>query len=185
MGEAAAGAEVDEVEILHLLGAEFPLQLVDLLIQPRQGMAHPELGIAEAVAHLADDGEHRDLPQDHILPGSLDPHIDAAILLEHLEQGGIQRLAAQVIEIIGGEEGALGQEVELGAGQAQGAGEAQLLLDLAHHGQQIFLVAAVELGHHLGIRVAMEHRLLHVQLVGVGVEQAGEDRGHIRLLADG
>ncbi|MND63879.1 hypothetical protein D3C80_551980 [compost metagenome] len=183
MGEAAAGAEVDEVEILHLLGAEFPLQLVDLLIQPRQGMAHPELGIAEAVAHLADDGEHRDLPQDHILPGSLDPHIDAAILLEHLEQGGIQRLAAQVIEVIGGEEGALGQEIELGSGQAQGAGEAQLLLDLAHHGQQIFLVAAVELGHHLGIRVAMEHRLLHMQLVGVGVEQAGENRRHIRLPA--
>ena len=55
-----------------------------------------------------------------------------------------------------------------------------MFLDLAHHGQQILFVAAVELGHHVGIRVAMEHSLLHVQLVGIGVEQAGEDRGHIR-----
>ena len=181
-GEAATGAEVDEVELAHLLPAQFPLQLVDLLIEPLQRLSDAELGVAEAVAHLADDGEHRDLPQDHVLPGAFDPHIDAAILLEHLEQGGIQRLAAQVIQIIRGEEGALGQKIELGAGQPQGAGEAQLLLDLAHHGQQILFVAAVEFGHHLGIRVAMEHRLLHVQLVGIGVEQAVEDGRHIRLL---
>jgi hypothetical protein len=38
------------------------------------------------------------------------------ILFEHLEQGGIERLAAQVIQVIGGEEGAFGQEVELWPG---------------------------------------------------------------------
>ena len=86
MGEAAAGAEVDEVELGHLLPAQLPFQLVDLLVEPLQCLADAELGIAEAVAHLADDGEHRDLPQDDVLPGPFDPHIDAAILLEHLEQ---------------------------------------------------------------------------------------------------
>ncbi len=179
-GEAATGAEVDEVELAHLLPAQLPFQLVDLLIEPLQCLADAELGIAEAVAHLADDGEHRDLPQDHVLPGAFDAHIDATILLEHLEQGGVQRFAAQVVQVVGREEGAFGQEVEFGPGQAQGAGEAQLFLDLAHHGQQIFFVAAVELGDDVGIRIAMEHRLLHVQLVGIGVEQAVEDGRHIR-----
>ncbi len=173
VGEAAAGAEVDEVELAHLVATQLPLQLVELLIEPLQRVADAKLGVAEAVAHLADDGEHRDLPQDHILPRPLDPHIDAAILFEHLQQGGVERLAAQMVEVVRGEEGALGQKVVLGFGQPQGAGEAQLLLDLPHHGQQVLFVAAVEFSHHLGIRIAMKHRLLHVQLVGVGVEQAG------------
>ncbi len=178
--EAAAGAEVDEVELAHLVAAQLLLQLVDLLIEPLQRVADAELGVAEAVAHLADDGEHRDLPQDHILPGALDPHIDAAILLEHLEQGGVERLAAQVVEVVRSEEGTLGQKIELWPGQSQGTGEAQLLLDLPHHGQQVLFVAAVKLGYHLGIRIAMEHRLLHMQFVGIGVEQAVEDWRHIR-----
>ena len=71
-----------------------------------------------------------------------------------------------MVQVVGREEGAFGQEVEFGPGQAQGAGEAQLFLDLAHRGQQVFFVAAVELGDDVGIRIAMEHRLLHVQLAG-------------------
>ncbi len=89
-----------------------------------------------------------------------------------------------MVEVVRSEEGTLGQKIQFWPGQSQGASEAQLLLDLPHHGQQILFIAAVKLGYHLGIRIAMEHRLLHMQLVGVGVEQAGEDWGHIRLLAD-
>ena len=72
-----------------------------------------------------------------------------AIPFEHLEQEASSGLGAGDPGNRGEEGGSARKSSSAGSGAGAGEGAAARS---AHHGQQIFFVAAVELGHHLGIR---------------------------------
>lgn len=82
----------------------------------------------------------------------------------------------QPVEVIGFEEGEAGEPLVLVILQAQMLHRINLFADSIGVDTQQIVAAAAEFSRDVHVIIMMEHRLLHMQLIGVGIQQRLQTR---------
>ena len=126
---------------------------------------------AAAVHHFADHRQQRHFPHDHFAPrpGDADVQLAVTVLDDHLLRIVAKR--PQPVQIILTEEGQAREISEFGVGQRQPAHQRHLGADLVGIFAQQFVAAAAEFRRHADRGIAMEHCLLHMKLISIGIKQ--------------
>ena len=108
-------------------------------------------------------------------PGAAQVHHQLAVLVAHLQITQIETEQTEEADEVGLHVGDALEVGQLLGCHLQLGKRLDLLADLVEVGRQVLTGAAAECPLHLRVRIVMQHRLHHGELVEIGIQQALDD----------
>ena len=185
-GEAPAHAEIEELEgrAARRLLLEVA-ETLDLGRQPTATFGQCLTRVEAAKVELVDDRQHEDLEGHDVHLRAAGDDFEAAAVGSHAgdDEVALETEDAQEVDEIGADEAQAREVLQLVAAEREPAQRVELAIDLRQQiGKRIRRrVAADEGVLGLGLRMTMQHRLPHRELVEIRVQQAGDDGLHRRF----
>ncbi len=133
--------------------------------------------------HLADDRQQRHFPHDHLAPWAGEANRELALVIGNNNLAWVIAERPQPVEIVGAEEGQAGEPLVFIILQAQMLHGINLLANGICIDTQQVIAPAAKLSRHVDIMILMKNRLLHMQLIGIGIKQRSQNR--VRELCHG
>ena len=179
-GETPAQAEVEELERVaaRRLVADEGTDRLDLAPQPPPAFLDRRRGIEAPEVQLVDHRQHEDLEAHHMHLRAAHDDLEPLAVRAHRDEVALETEDAQQVDEVRLHEAQAAQVVQLVRPEGQRAQVVQFALEVGHQRRERVLrrVAAGEAVLGLRLRMPVQHRLPHRELVEVGLQQAADHR---------